>query len=326
MRTIAMLMLLAVPASARQDDERIVRLVQELGADDYKVREAAEAELKKIGPPAIPHLKKALEDRDAERAERARRVLAELERPKPEEKEKKTPRRSGIKSVYRDLARGLTVTVEDGKIEVTVPEEDKETGKKVYKTYKADSIEEFKEKHPDVARKWDIERVLPRFEFRPMEPGEFDKWWEEWKKRFDEDLKGLRDPLDGDFDKWFEEQRKLLDELRKRRFGESPEKRPPVPSEGGGEFGIKIEPVNETLAAQLELKEGEGVQVAEVKAGSRAEKSGLKKHDVLVKMNGRSITDKWEFRRDVRASLEKGFELEYFRSGKRESVKVKGQE
>jgi hypothetical protein len=323
MRTIAILLLLAVPALA-QEDERIARLVQELGADDYKVREAAEAELKKIGAPAIPPLKKALEDKDAERAERARRVLTEIEKPKPEEKEKKAPRRSGIKSVYRDLARGLTVTVEDGKIEVVVPEEDKETGKKVYKTYKADSIEEFKEKYPEVAKKWDVEHVLPRFEFRPMEPGEFDKWWEEWKKRFDEDMKGLRDPLDRDFDQWFEEQRKLLDELRKRRFGEPPERRP-VPSEGG-EFGIKIEPVNETLAAQLELKEGEGVQVAEVKPGSLAEKSGLKKHDVVVKMNGKTVADKWEFRRDVRASLGKGFELEYFRAGKRETMKVKAQE
>jgi serine protease Do len=82
--------------------------------------------------------------------------------------------------------------------------------------------------------------------------------------------------------------------------------------------------VSETLRDQLSLKENEGVLVAEVKAGSIAEKSGLKEHDILLKLEGKTVSDRWQFRADVQTSLGKPeFEMELLRAGKRETVKVK---
>ncbi len=326
MRTLAALLVLASAGAAQDDEARITKLIQELGADDYKVREAAEQELKRIGAPAVPALKKALEDKDAERVDRARRILADVEKAKPESK--KPAPAGGVRLSVRSGSTKFEL-YPDGKVELTVAEEDKETGKKAWKTYKADSMEQFREKHPDIAKQHDIERFVPRV----VEPGEFDKWWQDWRKRLDEDLlknrsewfKEWRWPVEDDFEKFFEEQKKMLEELRRRRFPGS-EEEPKEKGGGGREFGIKVEPVSEVLAAQLDLKDGEGVQVAEVKPGSVAEKAGLRKHDVVLKLNAKAITDKWQFRKDVRELVGKAFELEIVRAGKRETLKVKAEE
>ena len=52
-----------------------------------------------------------------------------------------------------DSARGMTFRVQnDGKVELTVKEEDKETGKKSSKTYSAASADEFREKYPELVK------------------------------------------------------------------------------------------------------------------------------------------------------------------------------
>jgi hypothetical protein len=329
----ALLSLLCLLSPVSQDDQeaRIAKLVQDLGSDEFATREAAEKELAKIGAAAVPQLKKALEDRDAERADRARRVLAEIEKSQSKP-EKKPGLGGGVRLSSRDLSRGVTFDLyPDGRVELTVPEEDKETGKKVYKTYKAESMDAFKEKHPEIARQYEIDKFMPRVEWKHLDQNEFENWWQDWKRRFDEEWGKNRDemwkewklPLDEDFEKWVDEQRKRIEELRRKRLPPLPDRE--TPTEGGREFGIKIEPVNETLAAQLDLKEGEGVQISEVKAGSLAEKAGLKRHDVVLKLNGAAITDKWAFRRQVRELVGKEFELEIIRTGKRETVKVKSE-
>ena len=82
--------------------------------------------------------------------------------------------------------------------------------------------------------------------------------------------------------------------------------------------------VDEQVEKHLFEKENEGVLVSEVKAGSIAEKSGLKEHDILVTLEGKSITDRWQFRADVLTSLGKPeFDVELLRAGKRLTVKVK---
>src|SRR5262245_49763717 len=124
------------------DETKIEKLVERLGSADFKEREAADAELRKIGEPAVPALKKALDDADAERAERARTILGAIGK-KPEAK------KGGASIVLRDVARGVTFKQSaDGKVEVTLPEKDEQTGKKVYKSYSADSLDEFKKKYP----------------------------------------------------------------------------------------------------------------------------------------------------------------------------------
>jgi hypothetical protein len=235
-----------------------------------------------------------------------------------------------------DGAKGITLKVtEDGKVEFTVPEG--EEGAK--KTYKADSVDEFRKQYPDVARKHGFDRYAGQ-----KSPGaggglakdDFERWWDELKKqrRLLPEVPEFKSPFDDDWQGWMEEQRKQFDELRKlfrREFGGAPGAPAPAPvpapepAPGGREFGIKVGTVAETLRDQLSLKEDEGVAVEEVKPGSAAEKAGLLKHDIILKIDGKAVTDKWQFRRDVVEALGKAeFELEVLRAGKRQILKVKG--
>jgi S1-C subfamily serine protease len=55
-----------------------------------------------------------------------------------------------------------------------------------------------------------------------------------------------------------------------------------------------------------------------------AEKAGIQQHDIILKLDGKAVGDKWEFRKDVLRALEKGdFDVEILRSGKRQTLKAK---
>ena len=55
-----------------------------------------------------------------------------------------------------------------------------------------------------------------------------------------------------------------------------------------------------------------------------AERTGIRKFDLFLKVDGKAVSDKWQFRTDVLDALGKpGFELELIRAGKRETLKVK---
>ncbi|MHC4718825.1 MAG: outer membrane protein assembly factor BamB family protein, partial [Planctomycetota bacterium] len=71
----------APPADAGADEAHIQRLIKQLGDDSYQVRERAQKELQKMGPPAIPFLEKALaESADPEVQVRAELILPEARR------------------------------------------------------------------------------------------------------------------------------------------------------------------------------------------------------------------------------------------------------
>src|SRR5262249_44904466 len=54
-------------------------------------------------------------------------------------------------------------------------------------------------------------------------------------------------------------------------------------------LGIQAEDLPDELRAQLDLAEGDGVLVTDVVAGSPAEKAGLKKNDILTKIDGKAV-------------------------------------
>ncbi len=231
------------------------------------------------------------------------------------------------KLLIYDSVKGITLQVRnDGKVELTVKEEDKESGKKVAKTYAADSASDFRKIHPELVKKYDLDRHLGG-KPKTVTTDEFDEWWQQLKKGMPGlgPVPGLDQPFDEDLQKLLEEQKELFGRLRRAPRNPAPETPPrqqPVP--GGREFGVRVDPIGETLRDQLSLKEDEGVLVAEVKAGSIAEKAGIKEHDILVKLSGKTIGDRWQFRADVQTALGKPeFELELLRGGKRETVKVK---
>ncbi len=57
-----------------------------------------------------------------------------------------------------------------------------------------------------------------------------------------------------------------------------------------GRFGATLQPVNETLANQLDLPKGQGQVIANVTADSPAEKAGIKQHDILLELNGKAVS------------------------------------
>jgi len=227
-----------------------------------------------------------------------------------------------------DSARGITLKIQnDGKVELTVREEDKESGKKTSKSYAAASGTEFRQKHPELVKKYELGRYLGG-DGKPVNPEDFDKWWQALKKGMPDlgPMPGLDQPFDEDLQKYFEEQlgrmRRPFRQAPPAPKQEEPPRQAPVP--GGRELGVKVQEVGETLRDQLALKENEGVLVTEVKPGSIAEKSGLKEHDILLKLDGKPVTDRWQFRADVLTALGKPeFQLELLRGGKRETAKVK---
>ncbi|MBI4834144.1 MAG: hypothetical protein HY811_04930 [Planctomycetes bacterium] len=77
---------LYLPVDVRWEDvepklkEKINRLIKDLGADDWQVRESAQAALTEIGDPIVPALKEALEKTDQPEIKmRAKKILEELE-------------------------------------------------------------------------------------------------------------------------------------------------------------------------------------------------------------------------------------------------------
>jgi hypothetical protein len=245
--------------------------------------------------------------------------------PKPEQKLTV----ENTKLLVFDASREMTLRIlQDGKVELTIQEEDKVAGKKVSRTVSEPSSAEFRAKHPDLVKKYDLGRHLGGEARRVVGQDEFDEWWKQLKKGVPDlgPVPGLDQPFDEEMQKFFDDQFGRL--RRPFRFPKDPAdpaeppKQAPVP--GGRELGVRVQEVGETLRDQLSLKENEGVIVSEVKPGSPAEKAGLKEHDILVKLDGKAITDRWQFRADVLVALGKPeFELQVLRSGKRETVKVK---
>ena len=226
-----------------------------------------------------------------------------------------------------DSTKGMTFKLmKDGTVEVTLIESEPGSGEKSSRTLTAPSWEEFRRKNPEVVRKYDLDRYAgPR---RPAAPDDLDQLFRDFRRGIPEMPAVPRfDPFDADIEKWMEEQRKYMEDLRRRFRGPAPVPPPavpPAPAPSGPEFGVKVEPVEETLRDQLSLKEGEGVMAGEVKPGSVAEKAGLKKHDIILKLDGAPVGDTWGFRKDVLKALERPeFELEILRSGKRETLKAK---
>ncbi len=227
-----------------------------------------------------------------------------------EEVDKKQVDLTGVKLYVYDADQGLTFKIaKDGKVTLALP------GRK---TFEAPSLEEFRRKHPDLIAKHRLGRYLP---VPAAPPGGIEELWEKFKKQRPEDW----NPFGEGWDEWLEDQRNLFNELRKR-FGE-PGLRPvpaPEPAPSGPTFGIRVEGVGETLRDQLSLAEGHGVLVSEVTPGSLAEKAGVKRHDVILTLDGKDVTGTWAFRRNVAKALAgQGFSLGIMRGGKKQTLEVK---
>jgi hypothetical protein len=243
-------------------------------------------------------------------------ALAALQDPEP-----RTPDLRDVRLYVYDASRGLTLRVrKDGAVELEIAEEAE--GRKEVRRYSAPSVEAFLEAHGEVARRYGVDRYL---EAAPSRPGRFRgpegrprppaDWDEEWRR-------------------WMQEQEDLFREYRRFFRGPLPAPpRPPRPDRDPGaseprgrEFGLRVEGLEDPLRERLGLKPGEGLRVVEVRPGTPAERAGLLKDDILLKVDGKPVTDIWQFRRDVRAAMLKSeFELEVLRAGERRTIRAKGE-
>jgi serine protease Do len=68
-----------------------------------------------------------------------------------------------------------------------------------------------------------------------------------------------------------------------------------------GWIGVSIQPVTNEIADSLGLKNAHGALVAEPQSGSPAQKAGIKAGDVIVSVNGESVTDSRNLARRISA-------------------------
>lgn len=89
------------------------------------------------------------------------------------------------------------------------------------------------------------------------------------------------------------------------------------------QLGVFIQALDDSMAQGLGLKDSrEGILVSGVMAGSPADKAGLKKYDVILRLNGKTVNDSNQFRNQV-AMTPAGstLEIEVLRNGQRLTFK-----
>lgn len=305
------------------EQDRIAQLIQDLGSTDFVLREKADEELCRIGSTAVTALTKASEDKDSERALRARCVLARIQRSQKAHLDLTTldgvP--DGIMMEYSSWPEGITFRLQpDHQVELIAPRTDSATGKREFTTYRADSLDAFKKKYPEVARKYSIDHFVPQ----AVKAKDFGGWLKKWAEDFSTDASGFcppffpglslehRDPFES-MNHWVEEQRRLLDEFQERLSSSTAK----VAGSPSPSFGVRVRPVDEALRAQLGLAEHPGLLVLAVEDGSSAQKIGVKVYDILLKVGGKPVTGLAQFHEDLCKVLEsKSFTLDILRAGK----------
>jgi serine protease Do len=83
-----------------------------------------------------------------------------------------------------------------------------------------------------------------------------------------------------------------------------------------GQLGVNIQNITEDVAKSLELKDSKGVLVTGVRAGSAAEKAGIKRGDIITAINGEKVEDGNVLRNKVAGTLPgTDIKLTVFRNG-----------
>jgi hypothetical protein len=92
---------------------------------------------------------------------------------------------------------------------------------------------------------------------------------------------------------------------------------------GEGRLGVFAQKPSATLAEQLDLPHGQGVVIERVQPDSPADRAGLKAHDVLLELNGKTVPDDAQaLARQVRElKADTPVDAVVLRKGKRETIK-----
>lgn len=353
--TMTTALLLLLPAMAQEAPKRgdpvqarVRELIRELGAEEYATREAADRELRKIGRPAVPELKKALESEDLEIRERARRILGEVQssptrgsvgtrskREPPEEIAPKIP--SGVQVVIRVVGGGevpFDLEIRNGAVSLKL----KDSGR----ILRAESFEEFRRMYPKEYREYvgpygsGIRIPEPPGEEEDDPPPE--QALEQLHQRLEELIREMEETLRelpgfaarSPYEDWVRRMREWLRRPGKvsgmnDRPAGSRDRDPgwigPAGSGNVHPLGFVIRPVDLEKARELELPEGEGVEVLKVYANTAAHRLGLREGDILHKVNDQIVRNALHARVVfARALREEKVTAEILREGKRKEL------
>jgi len=230
---------------------------------------------------------------------------------------------------YRNSAEGLTLKMDNGRVELTIPAEKGKSSADL-KTYQAASLDEFKRTYPELVKKYDLDRVFPG----ATKPAAMAEWWKDETARLGGEDERVRKFLDDfprdsadafrDLDQWFDNEHRALRDLERRFHSEGLPMIGSVSPSHGAALGVLIMPVTDVLRTQLELAPGQGLLVGAVEKDSLAERSGLKQYDVLIKVDGQAVGDSGKFREKILSALKGGkdFEIDLIRGGCHQMVTI----
>ncbi|HEX7900742.1 MAG TPA: PDZ domain-containing protein [Planctomycetota bacterium] len=266
-------------------------LVRKLGVDDYAEREKATEALRKLGPSAEAALKKGQESEDPEVRARSKALIEEL-------KPQATPRRPKPMAPFGQGFRGSSVSVQtfngdstyvitpgDGTPALTFRKAAAGDVKLEYQddagkaqTAQAKSLAAFLKEHKDLAAKYGVSEEGIDYAGARVS------------------FKPVQNPFGGGF---------RFNFGRRGPWPLEDEEKKEAPKPG-------FEAVSDALRAQLGLPEGQGVLVSRDEAAP-----GLRKHDVLLEIDGRPVGSPAEARKASSA-----VSLTIFRKGQRETLRV----
>ena len=303
------------PVGPQEGDARgdeVDRLIENLGSSEASTRRQAERRLAELGEEAVPRLRAAAYDSTAERALAARRLLLEIDRRRRAaqgDPSERTPP-PVLAFVYFDWARGVYFQIDPkGRVVLTAPLRDEKSGTLEFHRFEAESLDDFRGRFPGLLGRFGLERLIrpPR-----VEPGDRE-WWtrlERWlaPEPSAQDL-DERESLSARLEAWRTRHRALLE-----RFLREWKQRDPEEPDAGALLG---EP-EAALRAQLGLEDSSGALVLEVREGGPAERAGLRRHDVIVRVDERPAGSAAEVARTLaRALRERPVALEVLRGGER---------
>lgn len=87
-------------------------------------------------------------------------------------------------------------------------------------------------------------------------------------------------------------------------------------------IGVMLSEADDTLRSQLRLASGEGLVVTDVVADSPAAKAGLRKHDVLVKLDGKRLSTVENLNAQVQEIKDRQVAVALYRGGKELTIEV----
>jgi serine protease Do len=89
-------------------------------------------------------------------------------------------------------------------------------------------------------------------------------------------------------------------------------------------IGVNVDPVDDTLRAQLGLQAGKGMLITDVVPNSPAEKAGVKKYDIILELSDKPIDKFEDLSKQVQSNKNKPTTLKILRAGKPMNIPVAG--